>query len=152
MPSPRTNAEQGDELSTALAKLERHSAIDDELLQWERHKLCLLTKRTLAAGQKEDWLNDTHRHTIVPYSKAWNLDFAQKMQKRLPPEIRSMVFDHLWDFNYKPMYIRALGASHVETTHDINVNVRYPKGCSQNVKRQVSFSSRSSGVSAAMTR
>ena len=37
------------------------------------------------------------QNTIVPYSKAWNLKFAESMQATLPPEVRNIVYGYLLD-------------------------------------------------------
>lgn len=51
-------------------------------------------------GQHRDWLSNTiDDRIIIPYSKAWNQDFAVQMQTRLPREIRDMVYKHLWYFD-----------------------------------------------------
>jgi len=58
------------------------------------------------ANMKSGWiginlLNDDMMHaemssvsesTIIPYAKAWNLSFAEKLQARLPRELRDLIY------------------------------------------------------------
>jgi len=38
-----------------------------------------------------------HETTIIPYAKSWNLAFADQIQTRLPPELRNMIWEWVWD-------------------------------------------------------
>jgi hypothetical protein len=42
-------------------------------------------------------LFSVHHRSIVPYCQAWNLQFAEEIQARLPAEMRDLVYHHLWD-------------------------------------------------------
>jgi hypothetical protein len=54
--------------------------------------------KLLAASRTLSLFSFSVQHrSIVPYCQAWNLQFADKMQARLPPEMRDLVYHHLWD-------------------------------------------------------
>ncbi len=38
-----------------------------------------------------------YKKSIIPYTQAWNLDFAEQIQSKLPRELRNMVFEYLLD-------------------------------------------------------
>lgn len=81
--------------------------------QIEQRKLELTTTRKMSRGQRDDWLHEyeAKKHccipvtdflslietTFIPYSKAWNLRLARRIQNTLPPEIRSIVWSYLLD-------------------------------------------------------
>lgn len=49
-------------------------------------------------------------NTIVPYSKAWNLKLADKMQTALPPEVRNIIYSYLLDDNMWSKYQHDIAA------------------------------------------
>jgi hypothetical protein len=70
----------------------------EEQLEHEKH--CLRTKRLMLRGQQSEWRRDTvWYHVFVPYSKAWNRQFAAQIQARLPREIRDMIYRYFWYFH-----------------------------------------------------
>lgn len=49
----------------------------------------------ITRGQTNTYVLRNHQRTFVPFSKAWNLRFAELMQAKLPRELRDMVYSHL---------------------------------------------------------
>jgi len=42
-------------------------------------------------------LYSVYERSVLPYVKAWGLQLADKLQTRLPAEIRDMIYSYLWD-------------------------------------------------------
>jgi hypothetical protein len=72
----------------------------------------LKTLRKLNRGLYNDWLTmhvsaptpvtsltlrSVNDRSILPFSKAWNLQLAEEMQARLPVEMCSLVDHYFWD-------------------------------------------------------
>jgi hypothetical protein len=98
----------------------RHRDIDwalrrneEERSRLEKERAHLLTAHKLHDGQYEQWLDrycsltmcgtylakvsSVHNTTITPYAQAWNRSFINQMQRRLPRELRDMVYEWLCD-------------------------------------------------------
>lgn len=93
------------DLSRPLTSNFRRSAIEDdiddkyeEIERLSQDIIHLSTKRRMHVGQQLDWQNNhAYHNAIVPFSKAWNRDFVNKMQTYLPRELRDMVYGFVWD-------------------------------------------------------
>ncbi|KAF2125000.1 hypothetical protein P153DRAFT_370325 [Dothidotthia symphoricarpi CBS 119687] len=74
-----------------LALANRLCDIDDEIqeLVWERAEVIL---------QRNQILSESIEPVIESYSRAFNQSLMAKMRKRLPLELRDMIYAHLWDF------------------------------------------------------
>ena len=57
-----------------------------------------LESRMYKQGHSQGKL-DVNDSVMITYCKAWNLDFTQKMQTKLPRELRDMVYSYIWDEN-----------------------------------------------------
>ena len=86
----------------------------NEIKRLKEGMIHLSTKRRMIFGQQIDWLDSVYDKSIVPFCKAWNLQFATKMQEYLPRELRDMVYGFLWDDSargewedtfYEPIYV-----------------------------------------------
>lgn len=38
-----------------------------------------------------------HGRAIIPYCQTWNRQFAEEMQRRLPVELRNMIYGYIWE-------------------------------------------------------
>jgi hypothetical protein len=65
---------------------------------WLTRKFLIPNHENLAKADR------VHKNTIIPYSKAWSLSFADQLRTRLPRELRDMVYNWLWDEEAKDKY------------------------------------------------
>ncbi|KAF1849194.1 uncharacterized protein K460DRAFT_365107 [Cucurbitaria berberidis CBS 394.84] len=72
----------------------------------------------MAGGQYINWLADVYRDTIIPYSKTWNQQFAAQIQTRLPPEVRDMIYHHLWNIDPRRSFPNTIARSQIRSSRD----------------------------------